>query len=182
MGFEIAETAAEMGAEVILVTGPTVLETKQKNITTVRVQSAVEMLSACETYFDDVDVFVAAAAVADYRPKTVANEKIKKNTAEIQISLEKNPDILQTLSLKKSEKQKAIGFALETQNEEQHAKDKLERKKLDLIVLNSLRDEGAGFKTSTNKVTFITKDEVESLPLMSKKEVARKLLLKIYAL
>lgn len=182
MGFEIAEAAANMGAEVTLVSGPTTLNLQHPNVTLVRVQTALEMLSSCERVFDIADVFIAAAAVADYRPKVVAAEKIKKAGEEMQVVMEKNPDILQTLSCKKNQNQKVIGFALETQNEIEHAKAKLERKKLDMIVLNSLRDEGAGFQTSTNKVTFITANTIEPQPLLSKTEVAKQLLIKIHTL
>lgn len=179
MGFEIAEAAANMGAEVILVSGPTTMNIQHPNVALVRVQTALEMLSACEKVFDTVDVFIAAAAVADYRPNIVATEKIKKEGEEMQIAMRKNPDILQTLSLRKKTQQKVIGFALETQNEIEQARAKLERKKLDMIVLNSLRDEGAGFQTSTNKVTFITENTIEPQPLLPKTEVARQLLIKI---
>lgn len=172
MGFDIAEAAANKGAKVTLVTGPTHLKASHNNITTVAVQSAQQMYDACHAVYDEVDVVVAAAAVADYRPKNVASQKIKKNDETFIIELEKNPDILASLGAKKAN-QFLIGFALETQNEVEHAKQKITKKNLDLIVLNSLNDEGAGFGKPTNKVTFIDKDFNEfPLPLKSKEEVA----------
>ncbi|HLT66111.1 MAG TPA: bifunctional phosphopantothenoylcysteine decarboxylase/phosphopantothenate--cysteine ligase CoaBC [Flavobacterium sp.] len=172
MGFDIAEAAANKGAKVTLVTGPTHLKTSHTNITTVAVQSAQQMYDACHAVYDEVDVVVAAAAVADYRPKNVASQKIKKSEETFIIELEKNPDILASLGAKKAH-QYLIGFALETQNEVEHAKQKITKKNLDLIVLNSLNDEGAGFGKPTNKVTFIDKDFNEfPLPLKSKEEVA----------
>ena len=172
MGFDIALAAAENGAEVILVSGPSSLNINHPNVRLIRVQTAVEMFDACNQVFDSVDVLVGAAAVADYRPKHVADEKIKKDSDSFVIELEKNPDILATLGNKKKE-QFIIGFALETTNEIEHAKQKIAKKNLDLIVLNSLKDEGAGFGKPTNKVTFITKNfDIESMPLKTKEAVA----------
>lgn len=172
MGFDIALAAAENGAEVILVSGPSSLSIDHPNVQLIRVQTAVEMFDACDSVFDSVDVLVGAAAVADYRPKHVADEKIKKDTDSFVIELEKNPDILATLGNKKKE-QFIVGFALETTNEIEHAKQKIVKKNLDLIVLNSLKDEGAGFGKPTNKVTFITKNfDIESMPLKTKEAVA----------
>lgn len=172
MGFDIALAAAENGAEVILVSGPSSLNISHPNVRLIRVQTAVEMFDACNQVFDSVDVLVGAAAVADYRPKHVADEKIKKDSDSFVIELEKNPDILATLGNKKKE-QFIIGFALETTNEIEHAKQKIAKKNLDLIVLNSLKDEGAGFGKPTNKVTFITKNfDIESMPLKRKEAVA----------
>ncbi len=172
MGFDIALAAAENGAEVILVSGPSSLNISYPNVRLIRVQTAVEMFDACNQVFDSVDVLVGAAAVADYRPKHVADEKIKKDSDSFVIELEKNPDILATLGNKKKE-QFIIGFALETTNEIEHAKQKIAKKNLDLIVLNSLKDEGAGFGKPTNKVTFITKNfDIESMPLKTKEAVA----------
>lgn len=172
MGFDIALAAAENGAEVILVSGPSSLNINHSNVRLIRVQTAVEMFDACNQVFDSVDVLVGAAAVADYRPKHVADEKIKKDSDSFVIELEKNPDILATLGNKKKE-QFIIGFALETTNEIEHAKQKIAKKNLDLIVLNSLKDEGAGFGKPTNKVTFITKNfDIESMPLKTKEAVA----------
>src|SRR5690606_9693290 len=137
-----------------------------------RVQSAQEMYDVCHEYFEEVNVTIAAAAVADYRPKNVANQKIKKNDATFTIELEKTKDILASLgAIKKN--QFLIGFALETENEIEHAKLKIQKKNLDLIVLNSLNDKGAGFGKPTNKVTFIDKNfQIEPMNLKSKEAVA----------
>ena len=172
MGFDIAAAAANLGAEVVLVSGPTHLQAKNPSIHLVKVTSAEEMYTACHLYFNDVDVAIAAAAVADYKPKNVASQKIKKNDTTFSIELEKTKDILASLGqLKKN--QFLIGFALETENEIEHAKLKIQKKNLDLIVLNSLNDAGAGFGKPTNKVTFIDKDfKIEPQELKSKEEVA----------
>lgn len=179
MGFDIAEQAARLGAQVYLVTGPTSLETTHPHIEVIAVQSAQQMYDACHALFDQTDAVVAAAAVADYRPQTVADQKIKKSDATMSITLEKNPDILASLGALKTH-QYLIGFALETQDELAHAKAKLKKKNLDLIVLNSLNDEGAGFGKPTNKVTFIDKD-MQVLPqeLKSKEQVALDIVQKI---
>ena len=157
MGFDIALKAAEKGAEVVLITGPTHLCLKHTNVEIVSVVSADEMYEACFTHYDAVDVVIAAAAVADYKPKKVATHKIKKSEDTFSIELEKNKDILLSLGQNKKN-QFLIGFALETENEIENAKAKILKKKLDYIVLNSLNDKGAGFGTPTNKVTFIDKE------------------------
>ena len=157
MGYDIAEAAANLGAEVILVSGPTHLQLNHNLITVLRVQSADEMFSACHQYFDFVDVVIAAAAVADYKPKYYASQKIKKSDATFTLELEKNQDILVSLG-KIKKNQFLIGFALETENEIENAKIKIQKKNLDVIVLNSLNDIGAGFGKPTNKVTIIDKD------------------------
>lgn len=181
MGYDIADCAANKGAEVILISGPTHLQTQNKDVLVRRVQSAKDMLHACNEYFEEVDVMIAAAAVADYRPKFVAQEKIKKNDETFSIELEKTEDILATLGKNKST-QFLIGFALETENELEHAKAKIHKKNLDLIVLNSLRDNGAGFGTPTNKVTFIdSKNNIEPMPLKPKEAVALDIINKIIA-
>lgn len=157
MGFDIAQEAANKGAEVILVTGPSHLQIQHHLIKVIHVTSAQEMYDACHQYYDLVDVAIAAAAVADYKPKNVATQKIKKNEDTFFIELEKNKDILLSLGqIKKN--QFLIGFALETENEIENAKAKIIKKNLDVIVLNSLNDKGAGFGKPTNKVTFIDKD------------------------
>jgi phosphopantothenoylcysteine decarboxylase / phosphopantothenate---cysteine ligase len=172
MGFDIAQAAVNMGAQVVLITGPTHLNTNDSNINLVRVISAEEMYNACHQYFNDVDVAIAAAAVADYRPKIIAAQKIKKNEPTFSIALEKTKDILASLGEIKK-KQFLIGFALETENEIENAKLKIQKKNLDLIVLNSLNDIGAGFGKPTNKVTFIDKNfEIEPQDLKSKEAVA----------
>lgn len=179
MGFDIANQAADLGAEVILVSGPTQFKVKNSSIKVINVISAKEMYDACHLYFDTVDVAIAAAAVADYRPKVVALQKIKKNTEEFTIELEKTKDILASLGVIKKN-QFLIGFALETENEIENAKLKIQKKNLDLIVLNSLQDEGAGFKKATNKVTFIDKDfKIEPMELKSKESVAVDILEKV---
>ncbi|KAF2338629.1 bifunctional phosphopantothenoylcysteine decarboxylase/phosphopantothenate--cysteine ligase CoaBC [Flavobacterium tistrianum] len=179
MGFDIANEAASLGAEVFLIAGPTHLKAKNSLIKVVDVISAQEMYDACHLYFNEVDVAIAAAAVADYRPKFVADQKIKKSTEEFSIELEKTKDILSSLgAIKKN--QFLIGFALETQNEIENAKLKIQKKNLDLIVLNSLQDKGAGFKKETNKVTFIDKNfEIEPMELKSKESVAADILNKV---
>ena len=179
MGFDIANEAANKGAEVILVTGPTHLNVQNSAIKLIRVISAQEMYDACHEFYNSVDVAIAAAAVADYRPKNVAEQKIKKNEATFSIELEKTKDILASLGEQKK-KQFLIGFALETENEIEHAKQKIQKKNLDLIVLNSLNDKGAGFGLPTNKVTFISKDFiVEPKELKSKEEVAQDIINKV---
>jgi phosphopantothenoylcysteine decarboxylase/phosphopantothenate--cysteine ligase len=179
MGFDIADEAANNGAEVILVSGPTHLNVKNNSVKVVRVTSAQEMYDACHEYYIEVDVAIAAAAVADYRPKNVANQKIKKNDSTFSIELEKTKDILASLGEQKKN-QFLIGFALETENEIEHAKQKIQKKNLDLIVLNSLNDKGAGFGQPTNKVTFISKDfEIEPKELKSKEEVAQDIINKV---
>jgi phosphopantothenoylcysteine decarboxylase/phosphopantothenate--cysteine ligase len=140
------------------------------------------MFESCQNFFEQTDVFIAAAAVADYKPKHVASQKIKKNDADFNIALEKTTDILGTLGLAKKD-QIVIGFALETENEIENAKSKIKRKNLDLIVLNSMRDEGAGFKKLTNKVTFIDKFfNIEACDLKQKEAVAADIVEKIIAL
>ena len=179
MGFDIANEAANKGAEVILVTGPTHLNVQNSAIKLIRVTSAQEMFDACHEFYNSVDVAIAAAAVADYRPKNVAEQKIKKNEATFSIELEKTKDILASLGEQK-ENQFLIGFALETENEIEHAKQKIQKKNLDLIVLNSLNDKGAGFGMPTNKVTFISKDfTIEPKELKSKEEVAQDIINKV---
>jgi phosphopantothenoylcysteine decarboxylase / phosphopantothenate---cysteine ligase len=179
MGFDIANEAANNGAEVILVSGPTHLNPLHSSIHLIRVTSAQNMFDVCNKYFSSVDVAIAAAAVADYRPKNVASQKIKKSTDTFSIELEKTKDILASLGEQKKN-QFLIGFALETENEMEHAKQKIQKKNLDLIVLNSLNDQGAGFGQPTNKVTFISKDfEVEPKELKTKEEVAQDIINKI---
>jgi phosphopantothenoylcysteine decarboxylase/phosphopantothenate--cysteine ligase len=179
MGFDIAMAAANEGAEVILITGPTHLKLEHPMVKVVRITSSEEMYNACHEYFNGVDAAVAAAAVADYRPRTVALQKIKKNESAFSLELEKTKDILLSLGEIK-QGQFLIGFALETENEIENAKLKIKKKNLDLIVLNSLNDEGAGFGKPTNKVTFIDKDfNLEPLELKTKEEVAKDIINKI---
>lgn len=173
MGFAIAQQLKELGADVTLVSGPTALPHPQQ-MTVIPVTSAAEMLEACEKYFDDASIIVMSAAVADYTPIEVASQKIKKKENEFSIALKKTTDILATLGNKKKKEQLLIGFALETNNELENAKDKLVRKNLDFIVLNSMQDQGAGFATDTNKVTIINRSGESSVfPLKSKEDVAK---------
>ena len=175
MGFSLAEEAVKRGAKVILISGPTSQNTCTKNIEIHRVTSAKEMYEQVFKYYEKVDIAIASAAVADYAPKIVAKEKIKKSEEEFTIELVKNPDILKTMGEKKTH-QFLVGFALETQNEEENAKSKLQKKNLDMIVLNSLRDEGAGFQKDTNKVKILTHSEQKEFSLKSKDEVAKDIL------
>ena len=179
MGFDIAQKAAESGAEVILVSGPTHQKISHPNVKVIPVVSAEEMYDTCHKYFNEVDVAIAAAAVADYRPKNKATQKIKKSDAAFVIEMEKTKDILASLgAIKKN--QFLIGFALETENEIEHAKQKIQKKNLDLIVLNSLNDLGAGFGHVTNKITFIDKNfNIEPMNLKSKEAVAQDIINKI---
>ena len=179
MGFDIASSAASLGASVILISGPTHCKVSNSLINIIPVISAEEMYQACHQFYADVDVVIAAAAVADYKPKNVALQKIKKAADSFVIELEKTKDILTSLGLEKKN-QFLIGFALETENEIENAKLKIQKKNLDLIVLNSLQDEGAGFGKATNKVTFIDKNFfVEQMELKSKEAVADDILSKI---
>ncbi len=174
MGIALAEEFAARGAEVMLVKGPTSLFSSHKNIAEVKVQTAAEMLAACTQYFAKSDVIVFAAAVADYTPKFPATTKIKKNEDEFSIELVKTKDIALELGGQKSDTQITVGFALETNNEMVNALGKLKKKNLDLIVLNSLQDKGAGFQHETNKITIIDKNEnVTTFDLKHKNEVAK---------
>lgn len=172
MGFEIAKKAAELGAEVFLVIGPNQLSITHPNIKVIPVVSADQMYAAAHQYFPDSDIAILSAAVADYKPKKVVNQKIKKKSEHFTIELIPTPDILASLGKIKT-KQFLVGFALETCDELENAKGKLQRKNLDLIVLNSLNDKGAGFGTLTNKITLIDKAlNVLPFDLKSKADVA----------
>ena len=175
MGFSLAEEAARRGAKVILISGPSSLDISHPNIEIHRVTSAKEMFNEVFKYYEISDIAIASAAVADYAPKEIASEKIKKNDDSLTIELVKNPDILKTMGERKS-KQFLVGFALETQNEEENALGKLQKKNLDMIVLNSLRDEGAGFKNDTNKIKIFTKNDRKEFALKAKNEVAKDIL------
>ncbi|HTK21973.1 MAG TPA: bifunctional phosphopantothenoylcysteine decarboxylase/phosphopantothenate--cysteine ligase CoaBC [Mucilaginibacter sp.] len=174
MGFAIADQLASMGAEVILVTGPTSQLSQQRGIKRVDVTSAADMLEACLKYYKDVKACIMSAAVADFTPVNVSTQKIKKQDKDLNIELKKTTDILKTLGEQKRKGQILVGFALETNDEEKNAIDKLQRKNLDFIVLNSLNDEGAGFKTDTNKITIIdNKLQKTTFELKDKNEVAK---------
>lgn len=174
MGTAIADTLASMGAEVTLVTGPTHMKASQQRVQTVAVETAAEMYDACVQSFNSADIVILSAAVADYTPKHVASEKIKKNDEEFSIPLIKTVDIAKSLGALKRPGQIMVGFALETNNELEHALGKLEKKNLDLIVLNSLQDKGAGFGHDTNKVTIIDRQKnIKAYELRSKTQVAQ---------
>lgn len=179
MGYAIAREAARRGADVTLVSGPTDLADPAK-VRTIRVESARQMLAACEAVFADSDIAIMSAAVADYAPKHFIDKKIKREHDGIDsIELVKNPDIAATLGAKKMVGQIMVGFALETGelvDAEANAREKLDRKNLDMVVLNTLADKGAGFGTETNKVTIISRESVESYALKSKLEVAADIL------
>ncbi len=174
MGFALANAAAELGAKVILVSGPTALDSNHNSIELIRVGTAQEMYEAVHQHFSKSTVAISAAAVADYRPKVISEQKIKKTSeGNIHLELERTQDILASLGkLKKN--QFLVGFAMETENELENAKSKLNRKNLDAIVLNSLNDKGAGFGNGTNKVSFIDKNlQVTAFDVKMKAEVAQ---------
>ena len=172
MGFEIAKAAANLGAEVFLITGPSEEKVNNTLIQRINVVTAEEMYKACHHYFSKVTIAVLSAAVADYKPKKVAIEKIKKKDTTLEIELAPTKDILASLGAIKQQ-QYLVGFALETNNEIVNALSKLESKNLDAIILNSLKDKGAGFATDTNKVTFIDHEQRQvHFELKSKTAVA----------
>ena len=175
MGFALAREFARRGARVKLVSGPTAEKAEHRNIERIDVESAQEMYDASTKIFEESDIAVLSAAVADYRPESRFDGKMKKTGEEgLTIKLVQNPDILATLGQKKHEGQTLVGFALECSNEMEYAKEKLIRKRADLILMNSLRDKGAGFGTDTNKITMIAKDGSERRgELKSKAEVAK---------
>ncbi|MBL0191983.1 MAG: bifunctional phosphopantothenoylcysteine decarboxylase/phosphopantothenate--cysteine ligase CoaBC [Saprospiraceae bacterium] len=174
MGYNIAQEFAERGALVTLVSGPTSLANPQyKNLEVIKVKSADEMYEKCLSRFEETDIAVLAAAVADYKPKVAAKEKIKKKTDDLVLELTKTVDIAASLGKLKKPHQKIIGFALETTNEIEHAQQKLEKKSFDFIVLNSLNDAGAGFNHDTNNIKIIDKQVVKEFGLDSKKAHAK---------
>ena len=173
MGFALAETCAAQGAEVTLVAGPVQLKTKHKNIRQIDVRSADEMYRQAVNYFPDADVAILCAAVADFKPKSPSDKKLKRGNDSLTVELVPNKDIAQALGKIKKPTQRLIGFALETNDEEQNAQRKMERKNLDFIVLNSLNDENAGFGYDTNKITILHRTgEKKSFELKSKENVA----------
>ena len=177
MGYALAKIAMERGAEVTLVTGKTYIE-KPDFVKIIDVKSAKEMFDAVDKEFDSQDIVIMSAAVADYRPKTVADEKIKKNDGEMAIELERTDDILGTMS-KRKKNQFLCGFSMETEHMLENSKNKLKKKNLDMICANNLKVEGAGFGTDTNVVTLITENESRQLPIMSKEQVANEILTEI---
>ena len=179
MGYAIAETCASEGAEVTLVSGPTSLQPRHASIRCIRVESAQEMYEATTAQFADADITILSAAVADFTPEEVAGKKIKREKGAQTLTLQPTHDIAAELGRRKQEGQLLVGFALETHNEEANARHKLEKKNLDLIVLNSLQDAGAGFMHDTNKVTLLTAQSAQSFPLKSKEAVAKDIIDKI---
>ncbi len=187
MGFAIADELARHGAEVILICGPTTLTPDEKPahqlIRRIDVTTSEEMRAACIRYFDKSFITVMAAAVADYKPAQFSGQKIKKKNAGLLLELVPTADILAELGRKKRGKQLLVGFALETTDGLRYAKEKLKRKNLDLIVLNSLQDKGAGFKGDTNKVTFVDRNnKTAKFELKDKKDVAVDIVNKILEL
>jgi len=177
MGFAIAAAAASLGATVTLVAGPTHQNIAHPSVQRIDVRSAAQMAEACKQHFPQADITIMSAAVADYRPATVSSTKIKKKEDDFHLPLERTEDILAALGKQKQPEQLLVGFALETDNELENAKGKLKRKNLDLIVLNSLQDKGAGFAHNTNKITLIdANNNLISFELKSKSEVAEDLL------
>ena len=174
MGFALAEECARRGAQVTLITGPVQLKTQHSGIIRVDVESAEEMYKAAQAHFPDADAGILCAAVADYRPATVADKKIKREKEEeLTLHLRATQDIAASLGAIKRKQQCLVGFALETNNEQQNAEGKLERKNFDFIVLNSLNDAGAGFRYDTNKISIIDRKGRTDYPLKSKTEVAQ---------
>ena len=183
MGFALADELASLGADITLIAGPTAQVSKYQSIKRINITSAADMLQECLEHFPAVNACVMCAAVADYTPATVSAQKIKKHDGGLNIELKKTTDILKTLGQQKREGQVLVGFALETNNEEQYAIEKLQKKNLDLIVLNSLNDAGAGFKNDTNKVTLIDRDlHKTTFELKNKAEVAYDICIKLIEL
>ncbi|MBC8046067.1 MAG: bifunctional phosphopantothenoylcysteine decarboxylase/phosphopantothenate--cysteine ligase CoaBC [Fimbriimonadaceae bacterium] len=184
MGFALAEEFYEQGADVTVVHGPVQIDvSKYKNIKTIAVESADEMYNACSALIDNQNIFIAAAAVSDFSPEEISAEKLKKeNTPDgLIIKLKHNKDVLAEMSKRKTKDQLMIGFALETNNAVENAKKKLKTKNLDMIVLNSLQDDGAGFQHDTNKITLLDKNNnTRIFELKSKREAARDIVNYIY--
>ena len=174
-GYAIAKAAKTMGANVILVSGPVQLE-KIEGIQTIDVTSALDMFEAIKQIADKADYIIMAAAVSDYRPENIAEHKIKKSDDTIEMTFVKNPDILAYLGQHKTKKQIICGFAMETQDLDKNAKEKLEKKNCDMLIANNLFVSGAGFQTDTNIVSLLTKDSIEHLPKLSKEELGQKIL------
>lgn len=175
MGYALAEAAANRGADVTLISGPVNLEPPMF-VKTVKVESAKDMYNAVTDAFSDCDILIKAAAVADYTPEAVSDEKIKKNDGTLSLALSKTKDILKAVGQLKKDNQFVCGFSMETSNLVENSKKKLASKNCDMIVANNLKDDGAGFGVDTNKVTILTNDSVRSLDVLSKKEVAAQVL------
>ncbi len=172
MGISIAEKMAKNGAEVTLICGPSNIKHSHPNINRIDVVSAADMLVASQEHFSYSDIAILSAAVADYSPKNVSDSKMKKTENSLHLDLQPTVDILKTLGQHKKQNQILVGFALETDNEEENARKKLAKKNLDFIVLNSLNDTGAGFKHDTNKISIIEKNNIHKFELKSKQKVA----------
>lgn len=179
MGIALAEECACRGAEVELICGPVSIKTSHPNIHRTDVESAAQMYKAATEAFPNANAAILCAAVADFTPANVADNKIKREGNKLTLELTPTQDIAKALGEMKKENQVMVGFALETNDEENHAKEKLQKKNLDFIVLNSLQDDGAGFQHNTNKVTLIDKAGEEKFPLKSKKEVAKDIVNKL---
>jgi phosphopantothenoylcysteine decarboxylase/phosphopantothenate--cysteine ligase len=184
MGFALANECAQRGAQVELVCGPvsSSMQVHHPNIHRIDVESAQEMYEACKERYPSMDSAILCAAVADYAPETRADQKIKRTGDDLVIRLKPNPDIAASLGQIKKEGQTLVGFALETNDEESNAQAKLKKKNFDFIVLNSLKDKGAGFQTDTNKITIITAEGKKDYPLKSKAEVAKDIVDELSAL
>lgn len=182
MGYALAEACASRGAEVVLVSGPVTLQTVHPNIHRIDVESAAEMHRAAVDAFKDADAGILCAAVADFTPEQVADQKIKREKDDLVLRLKPTCDIAASLGKEKRPDQLLVGFALETCDEVSHAQDKLARKNFDFIVLNSLNDKGAGFRCDTNKITIIDRAEAVSYPLKRKQEVAEDIVDKLSSL
>ena len=182
MGYALAETCAERGAQVTLISGPVGLKAVHPNITRIDVESAEQMYLAATEHYQTADAGILCAAVADFTPETTANEKIKREKDELTLRLKPTKDIAAELGRQKRDGQWLVGFALETNNELIHAQDKLARKNFDFIVLNSLNDKGAGFRCDTNKITIIDRKGMMAYPLKPKKEVAADIINKLVTL
>ena len=172
MGYALAKECAARGAEVTLVSGPVNLSVNHPNINRIDVESAEQMYNACMSHYPTSDAGILCAAVADFTPECVADKKIKREKDDLTLNLKPTHDIAAALGKIKTDSQRLVGFALETNDETAHAQDKLKRKNFDFIVLNSLNDKGAGFRCDTNKITIIDSGKAEEYPLKTKKEVA----------
>ena len=179
MGYALAEECAARGAEVTLVSGPVNLNVNHPNINRIDVESAEQMYNACMSHYPTSDAGILCAAVADFTPECVADKKIKREKDDLTLNLKPTHDIAAALGKIKTDSQRLVGFALETNDETAHAQDKLKRKNFDFIVLNSLNDKGAGFRCDTNKITIIDSSKAEEYPLKTKKEVAADIINKL---
>jgi len=180
MGYALAAAAADCGAEVVLVSGPTSLELERSSVSMIRVTSAEQMYRACMEQFPSCNAAIMSAAVADYTVRDYSGKKIKKKDDDLILHLEPAPDIAAELGKKKTGRQVLVGFALETDNELENARNKLEKKNFDFIIMNSLRDQGAGFGTDTNRITIVERDNnITEYGLKDKGDVARDIIDKL---